>query len=203
MSSRRRLRRLRHALFDPLARAPLSPGDIAVDCGANVGNITARLAATGATVYAFEPNPAAFERLCERFRENSNVHCLPLAVGVQDSKQKLFFHERAAEDPVGWSTGSSLLSTKPNVGEDGVIVEVAAIAPFLRGFERVRVLKIDVEGTECDIINHLMDDGAANLVDVILVETHDDKFPALRGDTDRLRARIRREKRTNIHLDWE
>src|SRR5215213_9742927 len=46
---RRSLRRLR--------ATGLKPGDLAIDCGANVGEITARMRASGATVYAFEPNP--------------------------------------------------------------------------------------------------------------------------------------------------
>src|ERR1041385_8565336 len=37
--------------------ARLGPGDIAIDLGAHVGTITERLARTGATVHAFEPDP--------------------------------------------------------------------------------------------------------------------------------------------------
>src|SRR5690348_12928173 len=46
-------------LFDAWV-ARLGPGDIAIDLGAHVGTITERLARTGATVHAFEPDPDAF-----------------------------------------------------------------------------------------------------------------------------------------------
>src|SRR3546814_4183293 len=41
----------------------LRPGDIAIDCGANVGRFTRPIAEGGATVHAFEPNPDAFAEL--------------------------------------------------------------------------------------------------------------------------------------------
>ena len=44
----------------------LKAGDIALDCGANVGKITVPMAQTGAAVYAFEPNPHAFAKLKEQ-----------------------------------------------------------------------------------------------------------------------------------------
>ena len=46
----------------------LRPGDVAIDCGANVGEVSARLLETGADVIAFDPEPWAVERLRERFQ---------------------------------------------------------------------------------------------------------------------------------------
>ena len=39
---------------------PAKPGDIIIDAGANVGDVTSKCARTGATVHAFEPNPVCF-----------------------------------------------------------------------------------------------------------------------------------------------
>ena len=41
----------------------LKPGDVAIDCGANVGDISKRLLASGADVIAFDPEPWAVEKL--------------------------------------------------------------------------------------------------------------------------------------------
>ncbi len=38
-------------------------GDILIDCGANIGTVTKRFAATGATVHSFEPDPWSFSKL--------------------------------------------------------------------------------------------------------------------------------------------
>lgn len=51
----------------------LSKKDIAVDCGANVGRFTEMMAQTGATVYAFEPNPDAFAVLSENIKGVGNA----------------------------------------------------------------------------------------------------------------------------------
>src|SRR5262245_51819241 len=51
------------------------PGDVMIDCGANVGDVTSLLARSGATIYAFEPNPLCFAILSNRFKAMSMVHC--------------------------------------------------------------------------------------------------------------------------------
>ena len=43
----------------------LEPGDVVIDCGANLGAVAGPLADTGATVHAFEPDPYTFGRLSE------------------------------------------------------------------------------------------------------------------------------------------
>ncbi len=60
------------ALFDA-ALARLGLGDHCLDLGANVGSFTARMAETGATVHAFEPDRAAFEALSKCVEGMDNV----------------------------------------------------------------------------------------------------------------------------------
>ena len=63
---RRQERNQRAAMARGLLQGILSmlkPGDLVLDCGANVGAVTGPLAETGATVHAFEPDPFAFEKL--------------------------------------------------------------------------------------------------------------------------------------------
>src|SRR3546814_8424189 len=52
----------------------LRPGDIAIDCGANVGRFTRPIAEGGATVHAFEPNPDAFAELSRNLAGRSEEH---------------------------------------------------------------------------------------------------------------------------------
>jgi 16S rRNA A1518/A1519 N6-dimethyltransferase RsmA/KsgA/DIM1 with predicted DNA glycosylase/AP lyase activity len=51
----------------------LNKDSLVFDCGANVGDITAKFASTGATVHAFEPDPLAFASLEKKFKTRSNV----------------------------------------------------------------------------------------------------------------------------------
>lgn len=183
----------------------LGPGDVAIDCGANVGNVTARMASNGATVYAFEPNPYAYQVLKDRFLGVSNVHCLNKGVLDRDGMMQLYLHENAHEDQVKWSTGSSLLKNKGNINPNSCVeIEVIDLARFIKELDtEIKVLKMDVEGVECQIINKLIDSNLIDKIKFLIAETHEKKNPPLKEETDRLRKRIEEEKLTNVELKWK
>ncbi|MDD5198735.1 MAG: FkbM family methyltransferase [Terrimicrobiaceae bacterium] len=201
------------AMLDPtkdtiraLSRIPLGPGDVAVDCGANVGDITDILSRRGATVHAFEPNPNAFARLAARFAKRPHVVCIPKGVAPQAGTAPLFMHVNAPEDPVFWSTGSSLLDFKSNV-DTGTFaqVELVDLAEFVLALDSpVKVVKMDIEGVECAVVNRLIDSGAISRIEHLFVETHDHRIPELKAETDALRARVASEKLDAIiDLTWK
>ena len=182
----------------------LRRGTVAVDCGANVGNVTALLAERGAEVYAFEPNPAAFHVLERRFAGRPAVHCLQKAVAAMAGTSRLYLHVDANDDPVGWSAGSSLLQEKPNV-DPGTCIEVETVDldAFLAGLGRpVAVLKLDVEGAEIEILERLLDTGRLGDVWNVLVEMHDRKVPGLAERGAALRRRLDDERYAHVRLDW-
>lgn len=182
----------------------LEPGDIAVDCGANVGEITALMARNGSEVHCFEPNPHAFKVLSERFSDTPGVTCHQQAVLDADGEVRLFFHENSDEDEVYWSTGSSTLECKGNVNCDKhVTVPSVDIAAFLSGLEKMpRLLKIDVEGVECVVVGRIIEAGLHEKIGDILVEMHHAKIPEIREECASLAAVLEERGITNIHLDW-
>ncbi len=193
---------------NPIADIPknaLSPGDLAIDCGANIGWVTGRMLARGARVIAFEPNPHAFEVLKGAHAENPAADCRNAGVHDHDGHADLYLHHRAFEDEVHWSAGSSMLEFKGNIDPArSVRVEVVDLARLILELdEEVALLKIDVEGLEVPILNRLLDSGAIDRVRLTLVEAHDQRIPELKPETDALRDRLRREGReTSIRLDW-
>ncbi len=182
----------------------LKAGDIAIDCGANVGKVTERMARRGVRVIAFEPNPHAFKVLQKKFEGNAAVECRNQAVAAEAGTFKLFLHQQSGEDPVHWSTGSSLLGFKKNVNPDQFVeVEVVDLCKLLETLPgSVQILKIDIEGAEVDLLNKLIDKGIHKKVGKILVETHE-RIPELAQPTQKLRDRISNEKIDNIDLGWE
>jgi FkbM family methyltransferase len=192
--SRRRLRSIR-----------LKKGDIAIDCGANTGGITEELARRGATVYAFEPNPHAFSVLTSRFKNHAHIHCIPAGVGGEMSRQKLYFHEHSDNDEVAWSTGSSLFESKSNVlSEKYCEVDIVDLCQFIESLhDRVRVLKLDVEGAECEVLTKLISTGLIHRIDNVFAETHDHKIPDLAHATNVLRERIDARGLNHVDLNWE
>jgi FkbM family methyltransferase len=188
-----------------VAALRLHPGDIAIDCGANVGEVSAALARTGAEVHAFEPNPHAFSVLEQRLGRKPNVSLYPQAVLDRAERSRLYLHVDALGDPVGASIGSSLLAFKGNIDPERFVeVETIDLAQFVFGFDRrVRLIKIDVEGVECPLVHHLLDTGAIEQVDTVLVEVHDRHIPELRAENQRLRERLERDGFADrVLTDW-
>ncbi|MEO6299364.1 MAG: FkbM family methyltransferase, partial [Paracoccaceae bacterium] len=87
----------------------LRPGDLAVDLGANMGVVTAELAATGADVVAFEPDPVTFAKLQARFAGQANVTLVNAAVGIAAGTVRLMRGEGFADNPDGASVKSTVM----------------------------------------------------------------------------------------------
>jgi len=182
----------------------LNKNSTCIDCGANIGSITLQMAETGAKVYAFEPNPYAYEQLQKNINQFKNVICFQKGVYIEDTKKELFFHQNSSQDEIYWSTGSSLLDFKGNVDKNkSQLVEIIDLNKFIIQLNsKIDLLKIDVEGVEIEILNKLIDTGVIHKIKYVFVETHEKKIPELLESTNKLRERIKKEKITHINLDW-
>ncbi|MBW3565563.1 MAG: FkbM family methyltransferase [Acidobacteria bacterium] len=182
----------------------LKPGDVAIDCGANVGKYTVEMARSGATVYAFEPNPAAYEALVAATREFPLVKTFHAAVTATPGPVRLYLHKWSDEDPVYWSTGSSLIAQKKNVRRGKSIdVEGISLSRFIVDLDRqVRLLKMDVEGAEVAILNDLLDHELQHRIDEAYVEVHDRKVDDLAESTRELKKRLSELGVAHFRLDW-
>jgi FkbM family methyltransferase len=182
----------------------LRPGDVAIDCGANIGKFTTLMAETGATVYAFEPHPEACDTLIGNTRRYSNVTVFNAAVTAGQGEVKLYLHKKSNKDPLTWSTSSSLLANKSNVDPKNYVnVEGVPLSKFVRDLGRpVALLKMDIEGAEVDVLNQLLDEGLHEAIGQAFVEVHDRKVPELAGPTRKLRERLAAMGVTTFRLDW-
>ncbi len=187
-----------------LACTRLNRRDIAIDCGANVGLLTLRLALSGARVFAFEPNPYAFAELSNRLHGCANVTLIQKAVGERAQKLPLYLHEKSRQDPVYWSTGSSLLDFKGNIDDSNkTMVEVVDLVAFIESLDRrIAILKIDIEGAEPPLLRRLITSGTVSKIDRIYVETHEAKIPELRREMSEIRKLIAAGSIKNINLNW-
>ena len=182
----------------------LGPDDSAIDCGADVGEVTEVMGRRGAKVYAFEPNPYAFDVLQKRFADNPRVICLNKAVSDRDDVLKLFLHEKADRDPLGRSNSSSLLGVKSNINPDNwVEVEAINLADFIKQLSApVALIKMDIEGAEFDVLDHLLECDVLSNVGNVFVETHEKRIPSLQQRKERLQQLMQERNITNVNLNW-
>ena len=155
-------------------------GNLCVDLGANVGDITRRMALTGADVISFEPDPGAFAALQTASHDLPNITLVHKAAGHQPDS--LLLHRSAKwspDNPSGNTQGSSLVHRDENADDvNSIRVEVVDIIAYLEALDRdIRILKMDIEGAEWDILTRLMEHPILSRIDCIFVETHERKDP--------------------------
>lgn len=138
----------------------IEPGAVVWDVGANMGSWALLAADAGATVVAFEPGATARARLvanAETSGVRDRIDAAPLALG-------------------DW-TGTGTLTFAATTAERELVREGTAgdTVPVRRGDDLALpgpdVIKIDVEGAECAVLDGAADTLAA--VDVCVVEVHD------------------------------
>ena len=208
---RREKRNLRHARahgFLDGVLAMLRPGDIVIDCGANLGVVSEPLAATGADVISFEPDPYAFGELTKRLGETPNVTLRQQAVATKGGTLRLMRASNFADNPRGGSVKSTILEGGRGIA-DGEAIDIEAIdfVAFLKDLIATRgaiaFLKMDIEGAELDLLEAMDDAGLFASIKSTVVETHERKFADLRPRYQALRERFA-EKYTpqHVNLDW-
>lgn len=186
----------------------LRPGDVAIDCGANVGAVSARLLASGADVIAFDPEPWAVEKLQARFADEPRYHLHNAAVGCTDGTITLFRAANFDQNEKNASVKSTVVSGGRMIDEGaGIRVPQVDFVAFLQRLiaERgeIAFLKMDIEGAELDLIPAIDAAGLFDHIRCTVVETHERKFRARRDDFARMRADIAaRHSPSRVNLDW-
>ncbi len=179
------------------------PGDLCIDLGANVGTFTQRMAQTGADVIGFEPDPGAWSVLEQAVGEFSNVTLIHKAAGHRADTLTLYRSDKwSADDPGAHTESSSLIPTKG--ASQAVKVEVIDIIAFIEELDRdIRIIKMDIEGAEWEVLTRLIDHPVLERIDCIFVETHERTNPAKYVPIfDALQDRAEQLTRPYINLYW-
>ena len=208
---RRQKRNLRKAWAEgylTAITAMLKPGDLAVDCGANMGVVTERLAATGADVIAFEPDPFAFGSLQQKFGHLPNVTLVNAAVGVGSGTVRLMRADNFGENPEGASVKSTILDGGRRIdAENSVEVPLIDFPSWVRDKVAARgeiaFVKMDIEGAELDILEKMDSEQLFQNVRCLVAETHERKFKDLRDRYKALRDKVAETYAPGkVNLDW-
>jgi len=162
------------------------PGDVCIDAGCHMGYFTClmgRLVGTKGQIYAFDANPLQVQRTRRNAVLNDllNVEVIHAALGDQLGGAALF--NLAPDD----QTGLSSLGQIPSY-QRTITVPWSRLENFLgdRDIDRVRLLKLDVEGAEELVLKGLGKYLQRHSVDFLLVECNDERLRSLDTSTSRV-----------------
>ncbi|MGE5691682.1 MAG: FkbM family methyltransferase [Pseudomonadota bacterium] len=139
--------------------AVLGPGDVAVDLGANIGFfslLASQLVGPRGRVYAVEPAPETFAELVHNLELNDAGNVVPerVAAGAEPGEAVLY------DVRAGDNHGAASIRRGPDEHTDvgawrpPVSVSVAPVDELVddEDLPRIRLIKIDVEGAEGDVL---------------------------------------------------
>lgn len=153
-----------------MCRRLLRAGDVALDIGANLGVVTLAMAKfVGPTgrVHAFEPNPAMHALAAQSIAQShSNVSLHRIALGSADAELDLHV-------PPGNIGAGSFVNDKG--GSSHVVrcpVRKLSDVAIAEGIEAIRLIKIDVEGFENEVLIGANEVVSRLRPDAIILETN-------------------------------
>jgi FkbM family methyltransferase len=143
-----------------------------IDCGANIGirMLYYKWLYPNAKIICFEPNPINLKYLNKNISINrlEGVVVYPFALGINSGKKLLYYDNEIR------GLGSGNLFKPVCKDRDGCVVEVDVVklSHYIDG--KVYLVKLDIEGSEGEVIDDLEENNKFKCVDRMLIEYHYD-----------------------------
>jgi FkbM family methyltransferase len=135
------------------------PGDLCFDIGAHVGNRVRALSRLGARVVALEPQPQCMRLLRRWYGHHPNIELVEQAVGTAPSTRTLFISERTPTVTTLSRDWIAAVEATPGFAEvrwdRSIPVRVTTLDELIAWYGEPAFCKIDVEGTELDVLSGL------------------------------------------------
>jgi len=158
----------------------LAPGDVFVDVGANLGQEIQFFSQLGLVMDSYEPHPYFFDKIVCDFGHIESAKITNAAAWSENCIRQFYFKKHPAPCPWGnnhRSGGASLCSEKSNVlSNQSVKVQCIDIVDIISAHDKIKILKIDAEGAEYDILQRLVDTSLIHKPEFIFFEDHERKM---------------------------
>jgi FkbM family methyltransferase len=193
---RQSLREWREADGDKAMRLDydLSADAVVLDVGGYEGQWASDIFGRfGCRIHIFEPVPLYASRITRRFERNALVTVHPYGLSVRDEQ----VHASLAAD----STSHVLTRSS-----DDVVIDLRAADAVFRdlGLTQIDLMKLNIEGAEYALLDHLIETGLIHQVVDLQVQFHE-VGPDSREDVERLRGRLAASHHPTFAFDfvWE
>jgi len=144
-------------------------------------------------IYIFEPVKKYYENIKQRFFLNQRVRVFQFGLASKNT-----------EEYIGMSNdGTSTFNKKSSEQE---LIQLKMASEFIKdnNIQRIDLLKINIEGGEYDLLEHLIESGVIKIVKNIQVQFHD-FVPQAIERMHKIRDRLKNTHRTTYQVDfvWE
>ena len=137
----------------------ISPGDLAFDIGAHIGNRIRAFRSIGARCIALEPQPSCLKVLEILYKKDPNVVIEEKAIGERAGTSRLFLsrkHPSLSTLSRQWIESiQNEKSYSPIQWDDEIEVETVTLDMLIEKYGMPRFCKIDVEGFELEALKGL------------------------------------------------
>jgi FkbM family methyltransferase len=112
-------------------------------------------------IVIFEPVKEFYENIKERFAQNPKMTIFPFGLGGKNQETEIFLDENA----------SSILV---NNFANKEMVQIVCISDFIikNRIKKINLMKINIEGSEYDLLENLIETGKINSIENIQVQFH-------------------------------
>ncbi len=172
--------------------------NIYIDLGAHKGNVLKRVVSifTDTDLFvAFEPVPLFYRKIVKKFKDNPKVEVLNCAASCFDEDEMKFY--MCLREDGGIGQGSTLIKGMYDSVE---IVRAVNFSKYLEQNFKISdniVVKIDIEGYEYDLLEHLIETNNIKYINKIYCEWHPIKLKRNMGSKKKA---IKRQKNLLLQL---
>lgn len=166
---------------------PLTPDSLVVDCGGYKGDFAVKMHDKyGCVVKVFEPIDEFYKQICYRIRDRGRIKVFPVAIGSSEREQKIYLSDN--------STG---------LFKESEFALVAIIKPlcFFNIQRPVDVLKLNIEGSEFEVLENILQTGTEKQFKNIQVQFHQ-VVPDYEARYEAIRAKLLKTHELTYDFPW-
>jgi len=153
----------------------LKKDDVFVDCGSNLGQEIDSFLDEGVIFDSYEPHPYFYKKLDLKYKNHERISLTNKAVWINSLNLEFYFKKPIKEWGDNHVSGGASLLRKTNHRGENVSVDCIDIVDVVKKHEKIKILKLDIEGAEYKVLRRLIETGLIDKPEFIFFEDHEAK----------------------------